>query len=171
MANSTSGPLKVGDPAPDFSLPDQKGDPVKLSDYAGKKTVVLAFYVKAFTSGCTKELTHYQSAITKFADAQAQVIGISVDSPAKNKAYAESLNAEYPILSDRNRSVARAYGVLMPIIRLAKRVTFVIDPRGVIQSIQRGSEALDPENSLAACGGLHEPSHLDQRIKQGPAGV
>lgn len=163
MAKSTSGPLKVGDSAPDFSLPDQKGNLIKLSDYAGKKTVVLAFYVKAFTSGCTKELNRYQSGLPKFADAQAQVIGISVDSPAKNKAYAESLKADYPILSDRDRSVARTYGVLMPIIRLAKRVTFVIDPHGIIQSIQRGSEALDPENSLAACGNPNASSHLDEQ--------
>lgn len=151
MGKTNSGPPGVGDKAPDFNLPDQHGSQVKLSDYAGKKTVVLAFYVKAFTGGCTKELHRYQGGLTEFTHAQAQVLGVSVDSPVKNKAYAESLGVEYPILSDHDRSVARAYGVLMPLIRLAKRVTFVIDPQGVIRSIQRGSEAMDPANSLAAC--------------------
>lgn len=151
MGRSNSGPLKVGDHAPDFSLPDQNGNLVRLSDYLGKKTVVLAFFIKAFTGGCTKELNTYQSEIAKFDRASAQIISISVDSPAKNKAYAESLKVTYPILSDHRRAVSREYGVLMPVIRLAKRVTFVIDQQGVIQSIQRGSDAMDPANSLAAC--------------------
>ena len=151
MGRSNSGRLKVGDHAPDFSLPDQNGNLVRLSDYLGKKTVVLAFFIKAFTGGCTKELNTYQSEIVKFDQASAQIISISVDSPAKNKAYAESLKVTYPILSDHRRAVSCEYGVLMPVIRLAKRVTFVIDQQGVIQSIQRGSEAMDPANSLAAC--------------------
>lgn len=148
---TNSAPPKVGDKAPDFNLPDQNGNQVKLAGYAGKKTVVLAFYVKAFTSGCTKELNRYQSNLAQFTKADAQVLGVSVDSPAKNKAYAESLGVDYPILSDHDRAVSRAYGVLMPLIRLAKRVTFVIDPQGVVRSIQRGEEAMDPANSLAAC--------------------
>lgn len=172
MTRSSSGPPKVGDPAPDFSLPDQNGHPVKLSDYLGKKTVVLAFFIKAFTGGCTKELNTYQSGLEKFDRAQAQVIAVSVDSPAKIKAYAESIKAAYPVLSDQRRAVSRSYGVLMPVIRLAKRVTFVIDPQGVIQSIQRGSEAMDPENSLAACGGVDARPDSDrpgQPRQDGPA--
>ncbi|MGH9342454.1 MAG: redoxin domain-containing protein [Terriglobia bacterium] len=157
MGKSSSGPLKVGDRAPDFSLPDQNGNLVKLSDYVGKKTVVLAFFIKAFTGGCTKELNTYQRDILKFDQASAQVISISVDSPAKNKAYAESLKATYPILSDHRRAVSREYGVLMPVIRLAKRVTFVIDQRGIIQAIQRGGDAMDPANSLVACATGEQP--------------
>lgn len=159
MGKSHAGPLKIGDQAPDFSLTDQKGDLVKLSDYLGKKTVVLAFYIKAFTAGCTKELRTYQTDIAKFDQAGAQVIGISVDGPAKNKAYAESLGLTYPILSDNDRTVSREYGVLIPLIRLAKRVTFVIDQHGIIQSIQRGSEAMDPGNSFTTCGGSDQ-SHV-----------
>ncbi|MGH9404160.1 MAG: redoxin domain-containing protein [Terriglobia bacterium] len=151
MGRSNSGPLKVGDQAPDFSLPDQNGNLVKLSDYLGKKNVVLAFFIKAFTGGCTKELSTYQNEIVKFDQSSAQVISISVDSPAKNKAYAESLKLSYPVLSDNRRTVCREYGVLMPVIRLAKRVTFVVDKQGAIQSIQRGSDAMDPGKSLAAC--------------------
>jgi len=79
------------------------------------------------------------------------VIGISVDKPARNKAFAESLGLTYPILSDDHRTVSRQYGVLMPIIHLAKRTTFVIDRHGTIQAIQRGGEAIDPSHALASC--------------------
>lgn len=151
MARTHAEPLRVGHQAPGFTLPDQNGKAVSLSDYWGKKTVVLAFYIKAFTGGCSKELATYQSALGKFDQAGVQVAGVSVDSPAKNKAFAESLGLTYPILSDNHRTVSREYGVLLPVIRLAKRVTFVIDKKGVIQAIQRGGEAMDPKNSLAAC--------------------
>ena len=79
------------------------------------------------------------------------MIGISVDSRAKNKAFAEELGVTYPILSDDTKTVSRAYGVLMPLIRLAKRTTFVIDKRGTIQSIQKGGEALDPQKAEYSC--------------------
>lgn len=77
------------------------------------------------------------------------MIGISVDGPEKNKAFAESLRAAYPIVSDSDRAVSRAYGVLIPILRLAGRTTFVVDRQGVIQSIYRGKEAVDPCFALA----------------------
>lgn len=74
-----------------------------------------------------------------------------MDSHAKNKAFAEELGVTYPILSDETKTVSRAYGVLMPLIRLASRTTFVIDKRGTIQSIQKGSEALDPQKAEQSC--------------------
>lgn len=79
------------------------------------------------------------------------MIGISVDSASKNKAFAESLGLTYPVLSDPNREVSREYGVLMPLVRLAKRVTFLIDKDGVIQEIQPGGEAIDPNKALESC--------------------
>jgi mycoredoxin-dependent peroxiredoxin len=151
MANSHGGPLKPGDRAPDFDLYDQNGRQVKLADYRGKKTVVLAFYVRAFTSGCTREMKAYQADIPKFEGVDTQVIGISVDSEARNKAYAESLGLTFPVVSDPHRTVSRQYGVLMPVIRWAKRVTFIIDKEGIIQSIQRGEEAINPSNAHASC--------------------
>ena len=89
--------------------------------------------------------------MAKFEQAGTQVIGISVDSRAKNKAFAEELRIKFPILSDEQKTVSRQYGVLMPLIRLASRTTFVINKQGVIQSIQKGGEALDPENAQQAC--------------------
>jgi peroxiredoxin len=80
-----------------------------------------------------------------------QVIGISVDSAEKNKAFARDLGVKFPILSDETKSVTRAYGVLMPLIRLASRTTFIIDKEGTIRGIQKGGEAIDPDNAQQAC--------------------
>jgi peroxiredoxin Q/BCP len=79
------------------------------------------------------------------------VLGISVDSREKNKAFAESLGVTFPILSDEDKSVSRAYDVLIPILRWAKRVTFVIDKQGVIREVIKGSAAIDPSNAIEAC--------------------
>jgi peroxiredoxin Q/BCP len=79
------------------------------------------------------------------------VLGISVDSREKNKIFAESLGLTFPILSDEQRTVSRQYGVLIPILRLAHRVTFVIDRDGVIREIIKGGAAIDPAGALKAC--------------------
>jgi peroxiredoxin len=143
--------LKIGDRAPDFELQDQNGREVKLADYLGKKNVVLAFYIKAFTGGWTRELNEYQADIAKFETADIQVIAISVDSPSKNAAFADALGLKFPVLSDPQRLVSRRYGVLIPLLRLAKRVTFVIAKDGTIESIQRGQDAMQPEKAYASC--------------------
>jgi peroxiredoxin len=93
----------------------------------------------------------YQADIAKFEQAEVQVIGISVDSRAKNKAFAQELGIRFPILSDETKAVCKQYGVLMPFIRLAKRTTFLLDERGIITAIQKGGEAADPSNILGAC--------------------
>ena len=79
-----------------------------------------------------------------------------MDSREKNKAFAQSLGVTFPILSDEDKSVSRAYDVLIPIIRWANRVTFVIDKQGVIREVIKGSEAIDPAGALAACSN-HKP--------------
>jgi len=96
----------------------------------------------------------YQSDIAKFEQAGTQVIGISVDSQKKNQAFAHDLGVKFPILSDEKKTVSRSYGVLIPLIRLASRTTFVIDKEGMIESIQKGGEAIDPENVQQACSTL-----------------
>ena len=82
------------------------------------------------------------------------MIGISVDGWEKNKAFARDLGVKFPILSDETKAVSRSYGVLIPLIRLASRTTFIIDKEGTIQSIQKGGEAIDPENAQQVCGKL-----------------
>lgn len=84
------------------------------------------------------------------------MLGISVDSRAKNKAFAESLGVKFPILSDEEKTVSKAYDVLIPLIRLANRYTFVIDKQGIIRQIIKGSAAIDPARAHAACSILHK---------------
>ena len=93
----------------------------------------------------------YQADIAKFEKAGAQVIGISVDPASRNKAFAADLGLKFPVLSDESKAVTKQYGVLYPLIRVAKRVTFVIDREGVIRSIQEGGEAADPQKAAGTC--------------------
>ncbi len=93
----------------------------------------------------------YQADIAKFEQAGAQVIGIGVDSQAKNRAFAQQLGIKFPILSDEQKTVSKQYQVLIPFIRLARRTTFVVDKEGIIRNIQKGGEAVDPNNALQAC--------------------
>lgn len=147
--------LKVGDTAPDFTLPSTAGKPVKLSDYRGKKNVVLAFYPAAFTGGCTKEMTAYGSDLAKFETADTQVFGVSTDNSPSQKKFAESVNATFPMLSDfTKREVSKDYGVLMADRGVANRATFVIDKEGKIQHIEEGTAAVDINAALTACSRL-----------------
>jgi thioredoxin-dependent peroxiredoxin len=151
LARARRATLQPGDKAPGFALPDQNGKTVRLDDYLGHKTVVLAFYIKAFTPGWRSELRAYQADIARFERLGAQVIGISVDSREKNAKFARELGVKFPILSDEQKTVSRAYQVLMPVIRLASRTTFVIDRSGTIQHIDRGGAAIDPSGALQVC--------------------
>ena len=88
---------KVGDQAPDFTLPDQNGKILRLSDFRGEKSVVLGFCVRASTPTCTRELKAYQVDIAKFDQSDTQVIGISVDGKARNQAFAKKIGATFPL--------------------------------------------------------------------------
>ena len=102
--------IKVGDKAPDFTLPDVDMKPRSLHEFLGKK-VVLAFFVGAFTSTCTMEMCAFRDSMARLTDLHAQVIGISVNDPFSNKGFAEKNFLPYPILSDYNREVIKQYGL------------------------------------------------------------
>jgi peroxiredoxin Q/BCP len=104
--------LRVGDKAPDFTMPGSDGKTYKLSQFRGKKAVVLAWYPKAFTGGCTKECKSFQADSAPLKKLNVAYFTASVDPPDVNKKFAESLSVDYPILSDPDKSVAKAYGVL-----------------------------------------------------------
>jgi len=147
--------LKVGDMAPDFTLPSTTGKPVSLSEFRGKKNVVLAFYPAAFTGGCTKEMTSYGASLAKFESMETQVFGISTDNVPSQKVFAEQTGAKFPMLSDfLDRKVALAYGVLMPARGLANRATFVVDKEGKITYIEEGGAAVDITGAETACSRL-----------------
>lgn len=96
----------------------------------------------------------YQADIAKFEQEGAQVIGISVDSAKRNKAFAAELGITFPVLSDENKTVTKDYGVLYPFIHVAKRVTFVIGREGIIREIKEGGEAADPTKTAQVCSVL-----------------
>jgi peroxiredoxin len=147
--------LKVGDTAPDFTLPSTAGKPVKLSDFKGKKNVVLAFYPAAFTGGCTKEMQAYQLGLDKFEGTEAQVFGVSTDNTPSQRKFAEELKVTFPMLSDfTTRQVSKDYGVLMADRGIANRTTFVIDTEGRIQHVEEGTAAIDITGAATACSRL-----------------
>ncbi len=132
--------IKVGDKAPDFTLPDVDLKLRSLKDFHGSK-VVLAFFVGAFTAVCTKEMCAFRDAMAKLIGLKAQVIGISVNDPFSNKAFAEKNKLTFPILSDYNRQVIRAYGIENPdfgglrVYTVSKRSIFIIDKNGIVRYV------------------------------------
>ncbi len=127
--------LKVGDKAPDFTLTDEKGLPKSLKDYLGKKVVVLYFYPKDFTSGCTAEACRFRDDYRLYEEKGAEVIGVSLDTTESHAKFSEKYSLPFPILSDNSKAVAKAYGVLGIGGIAAKRVTFIISKEGVITHI------------------------------------
>jgi len=145
--------LKIGDPAPAFTLPSTTGKPVSLAELRGK-TVVLAFFPAAFTGGCTKEVQAYQAHLAKFQEAGAEVFLVSTDNLPTLQHWAGEIGASYAMLSDFMRKASRDYGVLIEDRGIASRTTFVIDGQGRIQHIEEGSAAIDPTGALNACNRL-----------------
>ena len=132
---SGASELKVGDPAPDFTLPDRNGRQIRLNDYRGKKPVVLYFYPKDDTPGCTKEACTFRDQYEDFKDAGAEVIGVSSDSGESHARFADKYRLPFVLLSDRDGSVRRQYGVKATLGILPGRVTFVIDEDGVVRHV------------------------------------
>jgi peroxiredoxin len=126
--------VDVGDEAPDFELKDQTGQPVRLSDYRGKKAVVLVFYPFTFTGVCEGELCSIRDEIDVFQSEDVQTLAVSVDSPFAHRVWAEQQGYQFPLLSDfwPHGEVARAYGVFDEALGCALRGTFVIDRDGVV---------------------------------------
>jgi len=127
--------LKIGDKAPDFSLLDEHGRPVSLKDHLGKNVVVLYFYPKDFTSGCTTEACSFRDSYKPYREKGAVVIGVSLDSVESHKKFSEKYALPFTILSDNKKEVAKAYGVLGIGGLMAKRVTFIINKDGTIARI------------------------------------
>lgn len=136
-ASLAAEPLKVGDKAPDFSLVDQDGTPVKLSDRKGKGWTVLFFYPKADTPGCTKQACAFRDSIKVIRGKNAEIFGVSVNTVAEQKKFHDKHKINFPLLCDQKSEVAEKYGVKMPVIGIAKRWTFVIDPELTIRNIDK----------------------------------
>ena len=135
--------LKVGDKAPDFKLFNQDGEPVSLSNYKGKKVVVL-FFPAANTGVCTKEMCTFRDDLKEFEKLNAQVLGISVDTHFALKMFQEKNNYNFPLLSDFNKKVINDYGVVLDVFvpgkfdynKVAKRSAFVVDGDGTLKYVE-----------------------------------
>jgi peroxiredoxin Q/BCP len=125
--------VRVGDLAPDFALPDQLGEQVRLGDLVGKKNVVLYFYPKDATPGCTAEARAFRDAYDTFTAADTEVLGVSSDSIKSHKRFAARHQLPFRLLSDRDGAVRALYGVERTLGILPGRVTYVIDRDGVVQ--------------------------------------
>ena len=135
LFSSNDGGVKVGDAAPDFSLPDRTGKTVRLSDYRGKQAVVLYFYPKDDTPGCTKEACAFRDQYQDFQDAGAEVIGVSSDSPASHAKFVEKFKLPFVLVADGGGQVRKQYGVPSTLGLLPGRVTYVIDKQGVVRHV------------------------------------
>jgi len=132
--------LKAGDTAPKFTLPSSDGNEISLTDFRGKK-VVLYFYPKDETPGCTIEACSFRDDLSAFKRKGAVVLGISVDSVESHKRFAGKHSLPFPLLSDEEKKVVRAYGVWKQKNRYGRkfmgteRTTFIIDEQGIIKHI------------------------------------
>ncbi|MGB9601766.1 MAG: peroxiredoxin [Verrucomicrobiia bacterium] len=134
-------PLKVGDVAPEFEAKDQNGNVWKLSDYIGKKNVLIYFYPKDNTPGCTKEACAFRDNIGNFKSAEVEVVGVSMDTIESHKRFISQHNLNFTLLSDVEGKVVEKYGTRMPGKNMARRVSFLINKEGKIVHITDNPDA------------------------------
>lgn len=142
-----AGNLDVGQPAPEFELPDQQGQLHSLEDYRDQ-WVVLYFYPKDDTPGCTTEACEFRDNIFAYKELNAQILGVSLDDVESHRKFAENHGLPFPLLADTEGTTADAYGVKTKMMgwTVAKRQTFLIDPDG---NIARHYEKVDPDEHSA----------------------
>ena len=138
--------LKVGDKAPDFTLPSQMGDNVTLSEFLGKKAIVLYFYPKDESPGCTREACRFRDSYDVFTDLGAEVLGVSSQSVESHKSFATHHGLPFLLLSDADGKVRQLYGVSATMGVIPGRVTFIIDKKGVVRHVF--SSQFQPEKHI-----------------------
>lgn len=127
--------LKTGDKAPDFELQAQDGRVISLHDYVGKRNVVIYFYPKDFTMGCTAETKTFGENYDELLKMGAEVLGISSDSSESHDKFAQECGARFPLLSDRGGKVRQQYGAKSSLGMIPGRVTYVIDKQGIVRHV------------------------------------
>ncbi len=132
---SDKKPVQVGDHAPVFRLKDQSGTLVDMADLIGKTPVVVYFYPKDDTPGCTAESCAFRDSYEVFKEAGAEVVGISADTPESHMRFANKHRLPFTLLSDTNNEVRTLYGVPATLFILPGRVTYIIDQKGIVRHI------------------------------------
>ncbi|HEY9754139.1 MAG TPA: peroxiredoxin [Oculatellaceae cyanobacterium] len=137
QANTSAG-VKEGDSAPEFTLPSFPAGEVKLSEFHGKKNVILAFYPKDDTPGCTKEMCAFSEDLTKFEDANTIVFGVSCDHVDSHQKFSGKYNLKQKLLADKDGSVGRKFGTMVDGKATSSRMLFVIDKNGKVRKVING---------------------------------
>jgi peroxiredoxin Q/BCP len=127
--------IRIGDPAPAFSTTDMQGQPLALTDYRGRKALLLFFYPADESPVCTKEACAFRDAYQDFVDAGAEVVGVSGDSNADHRQFAEHHRLPFRLVSDGDGSLRRAFGVPKTLGLLPGRVTYLIDRQGIVRHL------------------------------------
>ena len=127
--------IKVGDPAPDFEGPTADGTLLDLKDFVGKKNVVLYFYPKDDTPGCTKEACSFRDNLQPIRALDTEIVGVSLDGVESHKKFIKKYRLTFPLISDKEKHIARAYGVLKDTRTSTNRVTFLIGKNGKVAKI------------------------------------
>jgi peroxiredoxin Q/BCP len=135
--------IQVGDRAPEFTAATQDGRTIHLADYRDKQAVVLFFYPKDNTAICTREACSFRDSYEKFAEAGAEVIGVSGDSEESHRGFAQQHRLSFPLVSDADGSLRKAFGVPKTLGLLPGRVTYVIDKQGVVRLVYSAQFAAD----------------------------
>ncbi len=126
--------LKTGDWAPDFAATDCQGRSVKLSELKGRK-VVLFFFPKAFTAGCTLEIRNFRDHQAAIEAQNATLIGVSLDKPERQCQFAKAERIDFALIGDESRAISESYGVVWPLVRRDRRATFMINEAGMIDEV------------------------------------
>ena len=159
--------VNVGDKAPDFTLDSQTGENVTLSDFFGKKNLVLYFYPKDETPGCTREACTFRDSYELFTDLGAEVIGVSADTVESHKAFAEHHNLPFTLLSDLDNNVRKLYGATSTLGFIPGRVTFIIDKKGVVRHVF--SSQLQPEKHIEEAKEVLKRINEEEKAKPPPS--
>jgi peroxiredoxin Q/BCP len=148
LASATE--VKEGVQAPAFEAQDQHGAVVRLADFQGKSAVVLYFYPKDDTPGCTAQACSLRDGFLALQAAGAVVLGVSADTGQSHKAFAEKFHLPFSLLADPDKRIIGAYGVRMPLLGFAKRVTFLIDRQGIVRKVIRDTRTKDHDQQVLA---------------------
>ena len=154
--------VKVGDKAPDFTLPSQMGDNVTLSEFFGKKNIVLYFYPKDESPGCTREACSFRDSYEELTNLGAEVIGVSAQGVESHKSFATHYGLPFILLSDGDNKVRKLYGVPSTMGIIPGRVTFIIDKQGIVRHIF--SSQIQAERHVEEAKRILEELEKDQQL-------
>ncbi len=147
---ASAAEVTEGAKAPAFEAQDQHGALVRLADFKGKSAVVLYFYPKDDTPGCTAQACSLRDGFSALQAAGAVVLGVSADTGQSHKAFAEKFHLPFSILADPDKRIIKAYGVKMPVLGIAKRVTFLIDRQGIVRKVITDARTKDHDQQVLA---------------------